>query len=73
MNKLSTQRFMSLFNEILTEQRGFKTADMFSPQEKGDCAIVVDLQNCRSNLKTFYCAMVIPLFLVSLLSSSIGI
>lgn len=36
MNKLSTQKFMTLFNDILSDQKGVKSAKMFEAEIKGD-------------------------------------
>lgn len=36
MNKLSTQKFMTLFNDMLCDQKGTKIAEMFKAETKGD-------------------------------------
>ena len=45
MNKLSTQKFMNLFNEILTDNKGIgATASRFNTEKKGDEIDVLNLQ-----------------------------
>lgn len=36
MNKLNTQKFMTLFNDMLSDQKGTKAAAMFETEKKGD-------------------------------------